>query len=349
MRFHVISLPHTQTKTEFSSCAFTQDVIGFCKMMKGLGHTVFLYAGAENEAPCDELVTCIRPEQHPDIGHYTQASFDWKLPHWVLFNTNVIEEIRSRAEPHDFICVIGGKAHKEIADAFPHMMTVEFAIGYGGTFAKYRVWKSYAWMHACYGSTNTNTNAIDGQWFDAVIPGYLDPAMFPFKETKDNYYLFIGRLTDRKGFQIAADVCEKLGERLIIAGPGAPPKYGAYIGVVGPEDRGRLLAGAKAVFAPTQYIEPFGMVAIEAMACGTPVITTDWGAFVETNIHGVTGFRCRTFGEFCQAAKEVLRLDPERIRAHAMSYSLDAIAPKYDAYFKRLGTLWGQGWYAAHY
>jgi glycosyltransferase involved in cell wall biosynthesis len=107
------------------------------------------------------------------------------------------------------------------------------------------------------------------------------------------------------------------------------------------------MANATAVFVPTIYVEPFGNVAVEAMACGTPVITSDWGAFTETVIQGKTGFRCRTFAQFLDAMEDVKQLDPHVIRAHALSnYSLEAVALKYDEYFRRLMTLWGEGWYS---
>jgi glycosyltransferase involved in cell wall biosynthesis len=94
------------------------------------------------------------------------------------------------------------------------------------------------------------------------------------------------------------------------------------------------------------YLEPFGNVAVEAQACGTPAITTDWGAFTETVLHGQTGFRCRTLREFIDAALTCHTLDPWAIRQHAVAnYSLEATAVKYDRYFRRLLTVWGDGWY----
>jgi glycosyltransferase involved in cell wall biosynthesis len=84
----------------------------------------------------------------------------------------------------------------------------------------------------------------------------------------------------------------------------------------------------------------------EAHFCGTPTITTDWGAFVETNEQGKTGFRCRTFDDFCKAVEDVKILDSNYIHNRAMNnYSHEAVAPKYDKYFNRLLTLWGKGWY----
>lgn len=352
MRFHVISLPHTQTTKDFVVCAFTEKVRKFCNMMKARGHEVILYAGEQNEANVDELVTCITEKERLaslEGKHYVDASFDYAHEPWVSFNNNAIKGLKERLQPQDFICLIGGLAQKQIADAFPDHMSVEFGIGYGGTFAKYRVFESYAWMHTIYGTSNTNANAIDGNYFDAVIPNYFEVEDFPLVEKKEDYCLFIGRLTERKGYQVAAEVCEYMKVPLKIAGHGTPPKYGEYIGLVGPKERADLMGKAKAVFVPTQYIEPFGGVAVEAMLCGTPIITTDWGAFSETNLHGVTGFRCRTFQEFCDAVLMVGQLSPAKIRRLAEKrYSFETVGRQYERYFERLLTLWGDGWYTKH-
>ena len=349
MRFHVVGLPHTNTTEQFTACAYTEKIRKFCIMMKNLGHTVYLYAGEFNEAPCDEHVVCITEnERLAAVGnnHYSAASFDWTLPHWVNFNSNVISGINQRLEHKDFICLISGYASKPIADAFPNELSVEFGIGYGGSFANYKVFESYAWMHSCYGSKVTDPHALNGKFYDTVIPSYIVEDDFPYQEEPDDYYLYIGRLIERKGYQIAVDVCKHLGKRLVIAGQGIPPEYGEYVGVVGTEERAKLMGGAIAVFTPTIYVEPFGTVAIEAMACGTPVISTDWGAFTETVIHGVTGFRCHTLQEFVDAAEHVKNLDRNKIQEYAKNrYGLSAVAKMYNEYFTRLQTLWGDGWY----
>ena len=348
MRFHVVGLPFTQTTEDFPACAFTMKVRKFCKMMKAAGHTIFLYSGAENTTPCDEHIECISEHDRLALlngAHYTMGPFDASHPLWFKFNTTVAAAIRRRAEQKDFICVIGGNAHKPIADMLPHMMTVEFGIGYPGTFAKYRVFESYAWMHSVYGTTTHDAAALDGRWFDAVISGYVDPDEFHYGPGDGDYYFFIGRLIERKGYQIAADVCKHLGVNLVIAGVGTPPTYGEYVGPVGLE-RADYYQHAKATFAPTQYIEPFGTVVPEAQMCGTPTITTDWGAFPETVIDGVTGYRCRTFGEFVEAAIAAPQLDRQVIRQKALEkFSLEVVAVKYERYFNRLLTLWDDGWY----
>ena len=349
MRFHVVSLPHTQTTKEYVNCAFTEKVRRFCLMMKDLGHEVYLYAGEENEAPCDELITCISDQERLDGlngKHFTSASFDITQPYWDKFLNTVIKELGPRLQEKDFICLIGGTSHKTIADAFPNHMSVEFGIGYGSTFAKYRVWESYSWMHASYASYRDPAK-IDGFFYDAVIPGYFEPEMFPYQPEKKDYYLYIGRMIERKGVDIASQMCKEIGAKLIMAGPGNYiPEYGDYIGPVDSDKRAELMGGAIAVIAPTTYVEPFGNIVPEAHFCGTPTITTDWGAFVETNINGVTGYRCRTLDEFCKAAEDVKQLNPKVIHDLAMAtYSVDVIKYKYDKYFKGLLTLWDKGWY----
>jgi glycosyltransferase involved in cell wall biosynthesis len=318
-------------------------------MMTDAGHTVFLYGGEQNTTICHEHIACISDLDRQRLlgdAHYTAGSFDARLPIWAGFNAKVAAEIRLRAEPKDFICVIGGTAHKPIADMLPDMMTVEFGIGYAGTFAQFRVFESYAWMHTIYGTTTTNAATLDGRWYDAVIPGYIDAAEFPMGSGTGDYLFFIGRLIERKGYQIAADVAEHLGKRLIIGGVGNPPSYGEFVGVMGLE-RAKYYGEASAVLVPSQYIEPYATVNVEAQMTGTPVITTDWGAFTETVVDGVTGFRCRTFGEFVQAVKDAPSLDRNEIRARALAtYSLESTAPKYERYFHRLSQLWDKGWYS---
>jgi hypothetical protein len=136
---HICALPHTHTTTPYLSCAYTAKVINFCRMMMDRGHEVFLYAGEQNEALCAEHIPCTTEKRRADhVGseHFTSASFDYNLPFWRDFNDNVIAGIKkNRLSNRDFVCVIGGYAHKQIADALPDMITVEFGVGYPCTFS----------------------------------------------------------------------------------------------------------------------------------------------------------------------------------------------------------------------
>lgn len=367
MRFHVVALPHTQTTKDFNACAYTQKVFNFCKMMTDLGHEVYHYGTEGSNPPCKEHITVITPQEQRELigendwkSDFFKIEWDPGKPYWVLANTRAGEEINKRKQRGDFVCLIGGDCQKLVSDIVgeAETITVEYGIGYKGTFAKYRVFESYAQMHKVYAVKDYNS---DGKFFDAVVPNYFDPADFPYSKEKDDYYLFIGRFIQRKGIEIAAETVKRIGGKLKIAGQGVLKVDGnkiigeeltiegdhvEYVGYADIKKRGELMSRAKAVFVPTYYLGPFEGVNVEAQMCGTPVITTDWGAFPETVQHGVTGYRCRTLEQFVWAAKNVDKLDPEKIRNWAVNnYSLDRIARKYDEYFKMLLTLWGEGWY----
>jgi glycosyltransferase involved in cell wall biosynthesis len=142
---------------------------------------------------------------------------------------------------------------------------------------------------------------------------------------------------------------------LLVAGQGRLDTFNTegadvqHLGCLGPEQRDRFLGGAEAVLVPTQYIEPFGGVAVEAQLCGTPVITTDWGAFTETVRHGETGYRCRTMDDFVWATTNAPLLDRRAIRRWASeNYSMERVGRMYDEYLRKLQDLYADGWYAQH-
>jgi glycosyltransferase involved in cell wall biosynthesis len=346
MRLHVVSLPHTQTTKAYSTCAYTEKVRKFATMMKQRGHEVFLYAGDENEADCTELITCITREEQIEFGFngpadYLNIDFNAAEP-WGVFHERVIAGLHDRVQPTDIVCVITGTPTLPIAEAIPNNIVVEFGIGYTGIAHKYRVFESYAWRNYVYGY-----HRMDGAFYDTVIPNYFDLDDFPVVLDKQDYYLFIGRLNANKGLNIAQEACKRLGKRLLVAGPGEFTGYGEYVGVVGPQERGKLMSEATAVFVPTMYVPPFEGVHIEALLCGTPVITTDFGVFTDTVGNGANGYRCSTLREFMDATENVGKLWPQKIaNAARAKYGTATVAAQYEQYFERLATLYGDGWYA---
>lgn len=363
LRFHLLGLPHIPTTTEFQNCAYTQKIVKLGRMLAGLGHDVTFYGGEGSDVMCKEFVPILsNAERVACYGEYNwRKGFfregDGEDAAHQAFNANAIREIGARKQSGDFLLCPMGLHDKPIADAVGgDMHVVESGIGYSGIFSDKRVFESYAWMHHLYGRYGQD----DGGWYDAVIPNYFDPADFPYQAAKGDYVLFIGRLIRRKGLDVAVQVTKALGLPLIVAGQGelVNPNEGlaitdahvTHVGSVGAEERGRLMGGARCIMAPTYYLEPFGGVAVEAQLCGTPVITSDWGAFPETIQHGKTGYRCRTFEQFCWSVSNADKLSPADCHNWAVAnYSMGRVAQMYNEYFHMLADVSsGGGWYERH-
>lgn len=349
MRVHLLALPNVQTTRAYSLDGFCMATIRFAKLLKLLNYHVTLYASEENEAPCDELVTVIKKEEQNvllDGLEYQHAALHNRgYPLWALANNRTIVEIAKRKQPRDFILTIGGSSQEPIANAFTDLMTVEYSIGYVSSFAKYRVFESHYWR----GFTHGAQNMVDGRFFDEVIPLCFDSSEFKFRKKKERepFALYVGRLVPKKGLSIACRAAEVAGVQLKVIGHGDETLVtnGAeYLGSLSMEERNDLMSKASVLIAPTTYVEPFGSVVVEAQMAGTPVVTTDFGGFVETVEHGKTGYRCTYLGEFAEALGRAMKLNNTYIRDRAISkYSIEAIAPAYKNYFERLMLLWDKG------
>ena len=346
MRFHALALPHTVTTKEYCACAFTQKVLKLCAMLHRRGHTVYHYGHKDSEVECTEVVHVTDNE----LLQQSYGSYDWKktffkhnnadLAHQTFYKRAIVE-VGKRKEKGDFLLCFWGQ--KPVADAHPDLIAVEPGIGcFNRTFAPFNVFESYAVMNCVYGIMDNKNPA----WYDCVIPNYFDPNDFEYREKKGDYLLFLGRLITNKGVAIAVDIAVRTGLKLIIAGQGdyksimggtEPPPNVEIVGYADVAKRRELLAGAKALIQATYYNEPFGGCVIEAGMSGTPVITSDWGAFPETVLHGVTGFRCRTMDHFVWAAKNIDKIKPQACRDWAMAnYSMDRVVLMYEEYFSML-------------
>lgn len=340
MRFHVVSVPQSCTTRAFSPCGFSQKTIRFCGMMKSLGHTVFLYGGEENEAECDQFITCInKAEQKELCGELPYIYPSWNPAHrvWRNYNFRVTAAINDRREQGDFVCVIGGNCQASLKDSLNGLKVVEYGIGYTGFFAKWKVWESHTWRAFMQGKHKPDD--IPSQC-DGVIHSFYGADEFKPAEKRGDFALFLGRVTKNKGVPWACEAAHRAGVKLIVAGFGDKKHvtHGAeYVGCVNDANRKALLAEARMVICPTQNFEPFGNVACEAQLSGTPVVCTDWGGFVETVQHGATGFRCNSLDEVADAVRNADALDRAYVRARALSmFSTDVQRHKYQSYFDRI-------------
>jgi glycosyltransferase involved in cell wall biosynthesis len=360
---HLVALPHTATTAVFSSCAYTMKVLKACKMLRQQGYRVVLYGSEINEAECDEHVVIVDEERRRGwFGEgfdtvLTSLEWDQAKPYWRHANAKTVEALLDRAQERDLLLLTTGWPQAPIANALPFLTVAEWAVGYEGVLPQSkRAFESSAWMHHVYGLRQERL----GRWYDTVIPNFFDPRDFVLGAGAGGYLLYLGRLIQRKGPHVALQIAERLGKKLIVAGPGAiesrPGFVRApdvtldsplveYVGEVGPDARRELLAGAEALLVPTLYLEPFGGVAVEAMLSGTPAVTSDFGAFRETVELGVTGYRFATLRDGAAATTAALELDRAAVHARAVErFSLAAVGPIFDSWFQRLDDLWDGGW-----
>lgn len=358
MRFHLVSMPHTQTTAEYSNCAFASLLRGFAKMMTDLGHEVFVYSGEENDAPCTEHVPVIskelqkvlfRVEGPEDILNppLDTVMYDPRMPWWSIWNDDVWEAMAPRLEPKDFVGIIGGGVLFEplIASAKEHgAMPIEYAVGYAGISAgTFHAFGANSWRHVVFGLQRPED--WKGSFYDRTIPHYFNPDDFEYREEKSDYFLYLGKVKEDKGVNVAARAAKAAGVRLVVAGQGPTPvEYGEVLRRrIGPDERRELLAGARGVFTPSLYTEPFGMIAVEALLSGTPVIATPFGGFSDI-VTPESGFLCNTLQDFVDATTLVDQLDPAEVYDRGLEFSYDSVAPQYQRWFDDLQGLYGAGW-----
>jgi glycosyltransferase involved in cell wall biosynthesis len=356
LRFHILCVPHTVTRKDYSACAFTQKALKFCKMMHERGHIIYHYGHKDSEVKCTEHITIT----DNDLFHKAYGVYDWKkeIPKHntsdlcnKTYNERAIVEVGKRKKPMDYLLLFWGIGHADVAKAHPDMISVEPGIGSFNTpCTPFSIFESYCVMNFVYGRERW-----EPRWTDAVIPNYFDLADFKVNTKPGDYFMYLGRIIESKGIGIAVEIAKRTGLKLKVAGQGDfkrelgfdPPPNVELVGYLEPEARSEMLRGALALLAPTHYNEPFGGVTVESLLCGTPIITSDWGAFAENNLHGVTGYRCRSLEQFIWAAKNIDKIDRAMCRKFAeMNFSLERVAPMYEEYFNSLKPYFGaKGFY----
>ena len=179
-----------------------------------------------------------------------------------------------------------------------------------------------------------------------VIPNSLDTSLYRPGDGGGGYLAFLGRLTANKGLDTALDVAEASGRPLVIAGtlsrqdddeaffrhriePRLDGVRFRWIGPVDDRQKEALLADAAALLFPIRWPEPFGIVMVEALACGTPVIASRCGSTPEVIEHGRTGFLCNSTAELVAAVGRLSELSRADCRAAAEHrFDVNVVAPR---------------------
>ena len=185
----------------------------------------------------------------------------------------------------------------------------------------------------------------------AVVPHGIDTDAFPFRPGRGDYLAFLGRLIPGKGPVEAIDLARRVGLRLDLAGPvdagyfreAIEPlvdgRQARYVGPVYGRERDAFLAGAAALVYPVRAPEPFGLVLVEAMACGTPVAALGRGAVPEIVEEGVTGVVRPDLDALAEAIPAVLSLDRARVRQRAVArFDYRRMVGDYEAVYRRVAA-----------
>lgn len=156
---------------------------------------------------------------------------------------------------------------------------------------------------------------------DAFVYNGIDPDDFEFRSQKDDYDLFLGRLSSSKGYKWAIEGARRSGRKLVLAGGWRPSlsRSHRYVGSVHGRVKARWLAGARCLWMPARWQEPFGLTLTEALVSGTPVLGTRHGSLPEI-ISKDVGALGNTVDELVALRDGIHKIDPKVCRARVLRW-----------------------------
>lgn len=194
---------------------------------------------------------------------------------------------------------------------------------------------------------------IELNYLGTVYNG-IDESSYPFIAEPENppYLAFVGRFSPQKGPQNAIKIAKQTGWCLKMAGkidrvdrkffeqeiaPHIDGKQIQYLGEVNHEEKAKLLGNAAVTLFPITWQEPFGLVMIESMATGTPIIATNMGSVPEVVNHGVTGFICETHEDMASMIPKALELNRHSCRKDVEDrFTVSKMVDGYEAIYRKI-------------
>jgi glycosyltransferase involved in cell wall biosynthesis len=328
-------------------------------MMKSQGYEIVHYGveGAQTDAN-EHVDIMTQYEQNQFRGHdgsdpakFYSDDCSTDLPLFKEFNKRLRVELMDRVAQNDLVLLPMGHAHHDAVGGLPFKL-IESGVGYPILYnhAEFKIFESNAWRHWHQGLANRH-----GRNYEWVIPNYFNVEDWKFQpKPEPNTFVFLGRICELKGLSVIVEIAKRRPDlRFIICGQGNPRPYLQskniiYVPPIKGKMRSMMLGTATAVLMPTIFTEPFAGVSVEAQLCGTPVISSSYGAFTETIEDEVTGFRCHTLGDYLAAIDRVVHLDRKKISDRARHlYGYSRVSRMYDRAFQQIVDLGGEGWYSS--
>lgn len=308
-----------------------------CDGLVANGHEVRLYATGDSHTAAE--LCALFPRQMP--GAIGVTALDARQ---VSFAFADIEQ-NDFDLVHDHSGFLGVAFSRYLATPMLHTIHCAFDdIGYG-FYEQFADAVGYVCISEYQRSMAPPTMDWAGRVYNAIAV-----EQWPYTATKGDYLLAFGRVCEAKGFHLSIETAKRLGRRLIMAGALQEP-YRAYFeqriepqidgdqivyeGEVSDERKRELFAGAEALLFPITWPEPFGLVMIEAMACGTPVVALRQGSVPEVVDDGRTGFVVDSFDDFVAAVERVGEIDPAVCRRTVDErFTVERMVADYEAIYR---------------
>ena len=314
-----------------------------CQGLVARGHDVTLFAAPGSRSPA--RVYPVLEDAHPDEMGSSLYESDHVVSAW-----EVIDAAYARGVPFDVLHDHSGYTALAIADRVhaPVVHTIHGAF-FRDTGRFYRRHGRKAYLVAI-SRTQADSAPSDVHIAD-VVPNPIAVENWPLRAVKEDYLLWVGRMDSVKGAHRAILAARLAGRRLVLAGPVQPGQqryfrgrvephvdgeWVRYVGEVGGREKRELFANAAALLMPIRWREPFGMVMVEALASGTPVIAFPEGAASEIVINGENGMLVDDEIEMAKAIRRLDAIDPTVCRASvAERYSVPATAARYERVYRQ--------------
>ena len=314
-------------------------IANLTEALVGMGHEVTLYASGDSETSA-RLIAPVP----------TALGFDPAID-VRAYHTAMLAEIYAQADRFDLI-----HTHLDFYPLpFAAQSTTPSVTTLHGRLDRPefgRVYRTYRDLHYVAISRSQAAQIPDLNWAGVVHHG-LDLHTFPFYPEPGNYLAFVGRISPEKRPDRAIEIAIKAGVPLKIAAKIDPSDRDYYestikplmqhpliefIGEVSESEKQELMGHALALLVPIDWPEPFGMVFIEALACGVPVLTCPMGSVPELLVDGITGYVRRTVDELVEVVPLVRdHIDRAACRQHAEHhFSHERMAQDYTAVYQRL-------------